>query len=59
MLSDQPNYQNALHDFNDARIKASMQEVLARLTGKSNEPLSYDDVAKKLEIERAQRAWRA
>jgi nucleotide-binding universal stress UspA family protein len=50
MLSEQPNYHNALHDFNDARIKASMQEVLARLTGKSNELLSYEDVAKKLRL---------
>jgi len=50
MLSDQPNYHNALQDFNDARLKASMQEVLARLTGKSNELLSYEDVAEKLKL---------
>lgn len=44
------NYQTALHDFGDARAKASMQEVLARLTGKSNELLSYEEVAEKLKL---------
>jgi nucleotide-binding universal stress UspA family protein len=44
------NYQSALQDFNDARLKASLQEVLARLTGKSNELLSYDEVAQKLKL---------
>ncbi len=44
------DFQNALHDFSDARVKGLMQEVLARLTGKSNELLSYDEVAKKLKL---------
>ncbi len=44
------DYRNALQDFTDARLKASMQEVLARLTGKSNELLSYEDVAQKLRL---------
>ncbi len=46
----EPNYQSALQDFNDARVKATMQEILARLTGKSNELLSYEEVAKKLKL---------
>ena len=44
------NYESAVHDFGDARAKASMQEVLARLTGKSNELLSYEQVAEKLKL---------
>jgi nucleotide-binding universal stress UspA family protein len=44
------NYESAVHDFGDARAKASMQEVLARLTGKSNELLSYEEVAAKLRL---------
>jgi hypothetical protein len=44
------NYQSALQDFNEARLKASMQEALARLTGKSNELLSYEEVAQKLKL---------
>src|ERR1051325_7458120 len=48
-IKDQ-SYQTALRDFSDARAKASMQEVLARLTGKSNELLSYEEVAEKLKL---------
>jgi nucleotide-binding universal stress UspA family protein len=48
--NDQQNFQSALHDFNQARAKASLQDVLARLTGKSNELLSYDEVAEKLKL---------
>lgn len=44
------NYQSALQDFNDARLKASLQEALARLTGRSNELLSYDEIAQKLKL---------
>ena len=44
------NYQSALRDFNDARLKASLQETLARMTGKSNELLSYDEIAQKLKL---------
>jgi nucleotide-binding universal stress UspA family protein len=44
------NYQSALQDFNEARLKASLQEAIARLTGRSNELLSYDEVAQKLKL---------
>ncbi len=44
------NYQSALQDFNDARLKASMQELIARLTGKSNQLFSYDEIAQKLKL---------
>lgn len=45
-----PNYQSARNDFTDARLQASLQDVLARLTGKSNELLSYEEVAEKLKL---------
>ncbi|HVM72462.1 MAG TPA: universal stress protein [Anaerolineales bacterium] len=50
MLNNDQNYLSALQDFNNARRKASIQELLARLTGKSSELLSYEDVAKKLKL---------
>lgn len=40
----------AIQDFQSARKKAGMQEILARLRGKSNELLSYDEVAEKLKL---------
>ncbi|MGL4611167.1 MAG: universal stress protein [Trueperaceae bacterium] len=42
------NAQSALEDFRRARLKASLQDVIARLTGNSTELLSYDDVRKQL-----------
>jgi nucleotide-binding universal stress UspA family protein len=50
MDSNYSNYSSALNDFNEARLLASMQEVLARITGKSNELLSYEEVAHKLKL---------
>lgn len=50
MNNNGPAYHSALNDFNEARLLASMQEVLARLTGKSNELLSYEEVAEKLKL---------
>jgi nucleotide-binding universal stress UspA family protein len=50
MATKDPNYKAAQHDFNDARAQASMQGVLAHLTGRSNELLSYEEVAKKLNL---------
>ena len=45
------NYQSALQDFSEAHLKASLQEALARLTGKPNELLSYDEIAQKLKLQ--------
>ena len=50
MLPGNQNLRTALEDFNEARRKASLQEILARLTGKSNELLSYEEVAEKLRL---------
>jgi nucleotide-binding universal stress UspA family protein len=46
----EPNLQSAMNDFTAARQRALLQEVLARLTGQSNELLSYDEVAEKLKL---------
>lgn len=43
-------YQSALNDFQNARRKAALRELVARLTGKPNELLSYDEVAQKLRL---------
>jgi len=50
MLSGNRKYFSALQDFNNARRKASIQEILARLAGKQNELLSYEEVAEKLKL---------
>lgn len=50
MTPDPYKIHMAIQDFQSARQKAGMQEVLARLRGKSNQLLSYDEVAKKLKL---------
>ena len=40
MTHDQYKFHMAIHDFQSARQKAGIQEVLARVTGKSNQLLS-------------------
>jgi hypothetical protein len=42
------NQSSAISDFRQAHQRASLQQVLARVTGKSVELLSYDDVLHKL-----------
>jgi len=51
MTLNNANYQTAVNDFHEAHLKASLQEALARLTGKSNDLFSYDEVAKKLKLQ--------
>jgi nucleotide-binding universal stress UspA family protein len=50
MSSSRDKFQMAIHDFQSARQKAAVQEVLARITGKSTRLLSYEDVAQKLRL---------
>ncbi|HEX5943338.1 MAG TPA: universal stress protein [Anaerolineales bacterium] len=50
MPPDQHKYQMAIHDFQSARQRASIQEILARFSGKSTQLLSYDEVAEKLKL---------
>lgn len=42
------SYSSAVGDFRRARDRAGLQEILGRLTGKSTELLSYEDVRQKL-----------
>ena len=49
-MPDQYKYRMAIHDFQSARQKAGIQEVLARFTGKSTQLLSYEEVAEKLKL---------
>ncbi len=48
MAVDDSGYSAALNDFRRARQRAGLQHVLARLTGRSVDLLSYDDVARQL-----------
>jgi nucleotide-binding universal stress UspA family protein len=50
MSSDQYKFLMAVHDFQSARQRAAIQEVLARVRGKSNQLLSYEEVAEKLKL---------
>jgi nucleotide-binding universal stress UspA family protein len=49
-LLDNYNYRTAVDDFYSAHQKATLEELLANLQGKSNELLSFDEVAKKLKL---------
>ena len=51
MSLDRYKFQMAIHDFQSARQKAGIQEVLARFTGKSTQLLSYEEVAEKLKLQ--------
>jgi nucleotide-binding universal stress UspA family protein len=44
------NKQSALNDFQQAHHQAALQQIMARLTGKSVELLSYDDVLRQLKL---------
>jgi nucleotide-binding universal stress UspA family protein len=43
-------YRSALEDFRNARQRAALEDILARLSGRSNELLSYEEVARKLRL---------
>ncbi|HEX9330595.1 MAG TPA: hypothetical protein VF896_01830, partial [Anaerolineales bacterium] len=44
------DYHLAIQDFQSAHLRAKLQGVLARITGRSNELLSYEDIASKLKL---------
>ena len=46
-----PNYHLAVQDFHSAHLRGKLQGVLARITGKSNELLSYEEIADKLKLQ--------
>jgi len=56
MESRPESFRQAVYDFHAARQRAAVEEILARLTGKSNQLLSYEEVAQKLKLQaRAER----
>ena len=60
MTDTTPNYRAARQEFSNVRAQASMQGVLARLSGRPNELLSYEEVAAKLKLnERTERGVQA
>jgi nucleotide-binding universal stress UspA family protein len=50
-MSQDPHFQLAVHDFQSAHLRAKLQGVLARVMGKSNELLSYEEIASKLKLQ--------
>ena len=50
-MNQNPDYHLALQDFHSAHLRGKLQGVLARITGKSNELLSYDEIAGKLKLQ--------
>ncbi len=56
MESRTDNFRQAVHDFHQARQRAAVEEILSRMTGKSSQLLSYEEVAQKLKLQaRAER----
>jgi nucleotide-binding universal stress UspA family protein/uncharacterized ParB-like nuclease family protein len=47
----QSHFRSAVEDFQSAHQKATVEEVLARLQGKPNTLLSFEEVAKKLKLQ--------
>lgn len=45
-----PDIASAIHDFRNARNRAILKEILARLTGDTTELLSYEEVRQKLKM---------
>ena len=50
-MSMNPHFRLAIQDFQSAHLRAKLQGVLARVTGRSNELLSYDEIASKLKLQ--------
>src|SRR4030042_1637748 len=45
------NISQAVQDFRSARLKATLREIIARLTGDTSELLSYDEVRQKIKAQ--------
>src|SRR5215212_794153 len=50
-MDQNPNYHLAVQDFQSAHLRGKLQGVLARITGRSNELLSYEEIADKLKLQ--------
>jgi nucleotide-binding universal stress UspA family protein len=51
MPPSQDGFLKAVQDFQSARQRATVQEILARISGRSTQLLSYDEVAEKLKLQ--------
>ncbi|MDX1688535.1 MAG: hypothetical protein R3248_11170 [Candidatus Promineifilaceae bacterium] len=49
-LEEEGPFGAAIGDFHDARIRAAVQDIVARFTGRSAALFSYEDVAEKLRV---------
>ena len=50
-MSSSPQFRLAIQDFQSAHLRAKLEGVLARVTGRSNELLSYEEIASKLKLQ--------
>ncbi len=50
MSSNPYRFRAAIYDFQSAHQRAGLEEVLAHVRGRSNDLLSYDEVAQKLKL---------
>ncbi len=50
-MNRNPDYHLALRDFQSLRLRAKLQGVLSRIAGRSNELLSYEEIARKLKLQ--------
>jgi nucleotide-binding universal stress UspA family protein len=50
-MSNNPDYHLAVQDFQSAHLRGKLQGVLARITGRSNQLLSYEEIADKLKLQ--------
>ncbi len=50
-MNNNPDYHVAVQDFQSAHLRGKLQGVLARITGRSNELLSYEEIANKLKLQ--------
>ncbi len=50
-MSNKPDYHLAVQDFQSAHLRGKLQGVLARITGRSNQLLSYEEIADKLKLQ--------
>ena len=51
MTNEQGNLSSAIEDFRRARFQAEVKGLFSRLTGESNQLLSYDEVRHKLRLQ--------
>ena len=51
IMNTSPHFRLAIQDFHSAHLRAKLEGVLARVMGRSNELLSYEEIASKLKLQ--------